>query len=78
MLDRLSLAEGSIIVTSFGRIAFYVAILELIAVSVKAVVEGKKTVLDECFVIMTDRPDSHLVREHSSGWRRVYVTCRYI
>lgn len=45
MLDRLSLAEGSIIVTSFGRIAFYVAILELIAVSAKAVVEGKKLCL---------------------------------
>ena len=45
MLDRLSLAKGSIIVTSFGRIAFYVAILELIAVSVKAVVEGKKLCL---------------------------------
>ena len=45
VLDRLSLAECSITVTSFGRIAFYVAILELIAVSVKAVVEGKKLCL---------------------------------
>ena len=45
MLARLSLAEGPIIVTSFGRIAFYVAILELAAVSAKALVEGKKLCL---------------------------------
>ena len=41
MLDRLSLAEGPIIVTSFGRIAFYVGILELAAVSAKAEVKGR-------------------------------------
>ena len=49
--------------TSFGRIAFYVAILELAVVSATAEVEEKKTVLNECFVIMTNRPDSHLVRD---------------
>ena len=45
MFDRLSLAEGPIIVTSFDRIAFYVAILKLAAVSAKAEMEGKKLCL---------------------------------
>ena len=64
--------------TSLGRIAFYVTILELAVVLAKAEVEGKKTVLDDCFVIMINRPDSHLIREHSSRWRRVSAICRYI
>lgn len=59
---------------SFDRIAFYVAILELAVVSAKAEVAGKKTVLEKCFVIITNRPDRHLVGELSSRWGRGYVT----
>ena len=43
--------------TSFGCIAFYVATLEMAVVSAKNEVEGKTTLLDECMLLMTKRPD---------------------
>ena len=48
--------------TSFDRIAFYVAILEIAVVSAKNEVEGKVTVFDECMVLITNRPGP-LVKE---------------
>ena len=75
----MSLAGGPIIVTSSGRIAFYVAILEPVDVLAKNEMGGKTTVFDDCMVLMTSRP-CPLVRESFTRWRKIKIkeTCKNI
>ena len=65
--------------TSFGRIAFYVAILELAVASAKAEVEEKSTMFDFWMVLMTNRTGP-LVRESFTRWRKMKIkeTCKSI